>query len=123
MANGLWAVHPEVVLFDHAERLVHDRFDAVVFGPGLGMDGRIWSAWNRLQAFEGLLVLDADGLNALAADQQGWRWLLNCWPDVDPASGRIPRLFPELTNDSSLDGANKAALMTGTVVLYKVRIL
>ena len=122
MAHGLWAVHPEVVLFDPAERLAHDRFDAVVFGPGLGMDGRIWSAWkDRLQAFEGLLVLDADGLNALAADPQGWRWLLNragpTW--LTPHQAEFGRLFPELTNDSSLDGANKAASMTGTVVLYK----
>jgi hydroxyethylthiazole kinase-like uncharacterized protein yjeF len=122
LAKQLWLVHPEVVPFAGADGGCLDRLDAVVFGPGLGGDGRVWDAWkHQLQAFSGLLVLDADGLNALASDPGGWRWLLEragpTW--LTPHQAEFSRLFPDLVHDTTLMAAQQAARLSGTVVLYK----
>ena len=41
-----------------------ERLDAVLIGPGIGPGGL--EGWQPLQAFQGLLVIDADGLNRLS---------------------------------------------------------
>lgn len=122
LAQQLWAVHPEVVPYDEGGGTALERLDAVVFGPGLGGQGRLWSVWkDRLQAFAGLLVLDADGLNALALDQRGWRWLLDrsgpTW--LTPHQAEFSRVFPDLAQTTRLEAAQTAASLSGAVVLYK----
>lgn len=59
------------------EGVIPDRLDAVLVGPGLGNPSRWWNQWSeQLRTVAGLLVLDADGINALASSSEGWRWLL-----------------------------------------------
>ncbi len=86
LAQQLWSLQPQVVLSAslpdngggglRLEGLPHgalERLDAVVLGPGLGPEasGNAESAiWSQLQAFPGLLLLDADGPMADAAVQQ-----------------------------------------------------
>ena len=127
LAEQLWSVQPHVVLSGslagnsqgglqlaglHAAMLA--RLDALVLGPGLGPaepNSREESrAWEQLQQFEGLLVLDADGLNRLAArnaspwlqQRRGATWLT-------PHPGEFQRLFPELEGLPPLEAAPKAA--------------
>jgi len=130
VATGLWQVLPHVVLAaSSGSRACADlsvlepkhleRLDGVLLGPGLGeaeaeacVDE---GTWELLQAFAGLLVLDADGLNRLAARQgsavapwlqgrEGPTWLT-------PHGGEFARLFPDLAGAAgdSVDGSLLAA--------------
>jgi len=98
-----------------------ERLDAVLLGPGIGSgDGAAAAqepaAWQRLQAFDGLLVLDADGLNRIDAPWLGQRrgptW-------ITPHAGEFARLFPHLADEPPLLAAARAARQSGSVVLLK----
>ena len=136
VAEHLWQQAPEVVLRsalpsdregslvwgEAFERCALTRLDAVLLGPGLGMVQGHWLEWaESLLRFAGLLVLDADGLNQLAAADDGWRWLLErsgpTW--ITPHATEFERLFPNCRHDSPLDQAAAAADCSGAVVLLK----
>jgi NAD(P)H-hydrate epimerase len=146
IAAGLWASQPHVVQLDPtalAQAGALDRFDAVVFGPGLGPgqagpeEGQLWLS---LQGFGGLLLLDADGLNRLAGLAGGpiqagghgdgdlkqleagpIAWLRQrrgpTW--LTPHEAEFERLFPELAGREPLEAAAAAAAASGTTVLLK----
>jgi NAD(P)H-hydrate epimerase len=136
VAEHLWQQAPEVVLrkglaSDRQGALVWGealagcdlaRLDAVLIGPGLGLLEGCWQQWAEpLLGLTGLLVLDADGLNQLAAADGGWRWLLKrsgpTW--ITPHAGEFERLFPDCRHDSPLERAAAAADCSGAVVLLK----
>lgn len=114
------------------------RLDGLLVGPGLGagraaaadeagaeggVDGEATdeaAAWWRLQAFPGLLVLDADGLNRLAG-LGGGDWLRQrCGPTwITPHRGEFDRLFPNLRGMEALAAAAAAARCSGAAVLLK----
>jgi NAD(P)H-hydrate epimerase len=144
LATQLWQVHPHVVLesalgatpagglalADLDEGWL-DRLDAVLVGPGLGglghpgepvaaaIDARDRQRWQELADFTGLLVLDADGLNRLAA--MGADWLLGrkgpTW--ITPHQGEFRRLFPDLAPLARPEAALAAARRCGASVLFK----
>ncbi|MCP9928655.1 NAD(P)H-hydrate dehydratase [Cyanobium sp. CH-040] len=144
LADGLWSVHPHVVVsrrlacdarghlaLGQLEAADLERLDALLVGPGLGaapLDGADGgldedaesAAWQRLQRFEGLLVLDADGLNRLAGQGAG-PWLRQrrgpTW--LTPHRGEFDRLFPDLRGTEALAAAAAAARETGAAVLLK----
>ncbi len=133
-APALWASQPHVVLLDTAALeppKALERFDAVVFGPGLGADQRQadpsqQQLWNRLQGFRGLLLLDADGLNRLAELGQGLesgasQWLRQrqgpTW--LTPHGAEFARLFPDLAGLAPLKAAATAAQASTATVLLK----
>jgi len=133
-APGLWASQPHVVLLDTAALeppRALERFDAVVFGPGLGAgkgpaDPSQQQLWNRLQGFRGLLLLDADGLNRLAELGQGpesgaSQWLRQrqgpSW--LTPHRAEFARLFPDLAGLAPLKAAATAAQASTATVLLK----
>ena len=136
VAEHLWQWAPEVVLradlpsdrqgsLEWGQALVQGdlaRLDAVLLGPGLGMVQGCWQQWAEpLLEFSGLLVLDADGLNQLAAADGGWRWLLKrsgpTW--ITPHGSEFERLFPDCQMGSALDKAAAAADCSGVAVLLK----
>ena len=146
VAEGLWAVQPHVVahralastgsgglcLAALGEAGALDRLDAVLLGPGIGGanagDGEDAAdqslAWQALQAFGGLLVVDADGLNRLAAGaagSPGEAWLRGrrgaTW--LTPHAGEFARLFPDLAGEPPLEAAAAAAARSGATVLLK----
>jgi NAD(P)H-hydrate epimerase len=133
-APGLWTSQPHVVLL-HQDALEQpralERFDAVVFGPGLGptprpADPGQRQLWDQLQGFGGLLLLDADGLNQLVEltqtegtgvspwlrQRQGPTWLT-------PHGAEFARLFPELAGLPPLEAAAAAAQAAMATVLLK----
>lgn len=98
------------------------RLDVVLLGPGLGGGNADWSQMAEpLQSFAGLLVLDADGLNQVAASSKGWHWLRDragpTW--ITPHAGEFSRLFPELSHAQPLEAARAAATSSGVTVLLK----
>jgi len=136
VAESLWQQSPEVLLAASLPSDPHgalvwgealagrdlNRLDAVLLGPGLGLVEARWQQWAEpLLAFSGLLVLDADGLNQLAASEAGWRWLLKrsgpTW--ITPHGSEFQRLFPCCQQGSPVDMAAAAADRSGTVVLLK----
>jgi len=146
VAAGLWAVEPQVVMEAALEERptgglalaplavsgVLDRLDAVLLGPGIGPGPGIGDgtacpdepAWQALQNFPGLLVLDADGLNRLAGGAVGTAattWLQQrrgpTW--LTPHAGEFARLFPDLANRPPLEAAAAAAGQCHVSVLLK----
>jgi NAD(P)H-hydrate epimerase len=139
---SLWSVHPEVVpesflgasaggglaLADLPDGWL-DRLDAVLLGPGLGAPGRDCEPtelhrWEELQAFGGLLLLDADGLNRLAAGAAGMAartWLQGrsgaTW--LTPHAGEFARVFPAWADSPPLKAASAAAAASGCALLLK----
>ncbi len=122
VAGQLWMVLPHVVLEERplAEGAL-ERLDAVLVGPGLGPpaagesgDREPW--WDTLQAFRGLLVVDADGLNRIQPE-----WLKGragpTW--ITPHAGEFGRLWPELAARPPLEAAAEAARGSGATVLLK----
>ena len=76
LQSSLWQVLPEVMQLE--DGVIPDRLDAVLVGPGLGELTHWWSQWSeQMLSVAGLLVLDADGLNGLAASPQGWLSLIH----------------------------------------------
>jgi len=162
LVANLWMVHPEVVLaaelgsnaaggLDLAPLvdLDLDRLDVILLGPGLGglaapetRPGSEAETWSRLQAFPGLLVLDADGLNRLAqgsgegigpsggsaARQESeqpedgvcvWLRLRRGATWITPHAAEFARLFPALQGLEPLEAASEAARRSGASVLLK----
>lgn len=120
LGDQLWQRLPHVV--NHEGNL--ERLDAVILGPGLGRSEEAGAAepsdWDGLLAFTGLLVIDADGLNRLAAGP-GTDWLQQrrapTW--ITPHREEFQRLFPDLGEAPPLQAAGAAARRSGTVVLLK----
>ena len=99
-----------------------DRFDALLVGPGIGPAPFEPVQWAMLQAFRGLLVLDADGLNRLAslgqAQAQAWLRARAGATWLTPHGAEARRLFGDLPGDR-LDQARAAARASRTTVLLK----
>ncbi len=99
-----------------------ERLDAVLIGPGIGAGATNSNGWQPLQAFQGLLVIDADGLNRLSQmDGGGLAWLQQrrgaTW--LTPHPGEFARLFPQWAGLPPLDAALQAAQASGASVLLK----
>jgi NAD(P)H-hydrate epimerase len=144
IAPHLWQIHPHVVLEpglgatpagglalgDLAAGWL-DRLDAVLLGPGLGgvgpaggppgaaIDAPERQRWQDLADFAGLLVLDADGLNRLAAMGSDWLRTRRGPTWITPHAEEFRRLFPDLAPLPAPEAAAAAARRTGVSVLLK----
>jgi NAD(P)H-hydrate epimerase len=96
-----------------------DRFRALVIGPGLGQSPTTVAAVRRLVAEAPIpLVLDADGLNALAGDVE----LLagrTAATVITPHAGEYARLAGESVGDDRVAAARRLAERAGAVVVLK----
>ncbi len=126
VASTIWQQHPHVVVsLDPLADLDPQRLDALLVGPGLGPIAADY--WRSLLGWQGLLVLDADGLNHLAGPVsqrlglQASHWLQQrqgpTW--ITPHPGEFARLFPELAGTAALEAAGQAAACSGACVLLK----
>ncbi|KKZ15269.1 MAG: hypothetical protein TH68_01275, partial [Candidatus Synechococcus spongiarum 142] len=99
------------------------RYDAILLGPGMDSAPFVVHDWEPLQRFAGLLVLDADGLNRLAATPEGEAaaWLQGrhgpTW--ITPHLREFDRLFPACRHGDHLEQAAAAAQAAGITVLLK----
>ncbi len=135
VADSLWEVAPEVVVSGTFSKETTENFweeclsvkdlgrlDSILIGPGLGLSENNWNvAFKILKAFNGLLVLDADGLNQLAASSESWKWIKEragpTW--ITPHLDEFRRLFPSIQSSFPLDAAIEASQLTGAGVLLK----
>jgi hydroxyethylthiazole kinase-like uncharacterized protein yjeF len=140
VAASLWQVLPQVVVEPGREAgddgwtsLAQlgegwlERLDALLVGPGIGADPRgsaEQARWQQLAGFAGLLLLDADGLNRLAAGAAGVPaqvWLQQrrgpTW--LTPHASEFARLFPPLADRPALQAAREAAERSGAAIVLK----
>lgn len=129
VAQQFWSLLPHVVLGPApGEPGALDRLDAVLVGPGLGPGPSAERPespplWGALQTFAGLVVIDADGLNQLAAGVAGeaMTWLQGrqgpTW--LTPHRGEFARLFPDLAGEQPLEAASIAATRCGAALVLK----
>ena len=137
MGQSLWQQLPQVVvnqeldcnpagdlLLEGLASATLERLDAVLIGPGIGSGSGAGGLenWQPLQAFQGLLVIDADGLNRLSQmDGGGLAWLQQrrgpTW--LTPHPGEFARLFPQWMGLPPLEAAQQAAQASGASVLLK----
>jgi len=108
-----------------------DRLDAVLLGPGLGgvvpageqpaaaIAGPEQQRWQELAGFDGLLVLDADGLSRLAAMGSDWLQTRRGPTWITPHAEEFRRLFPDLAPLPAPEAAAAAARRSGASVLLK----
>ena len=140
----LWQIHPHVVLEPGLGATAAgglaladlgvgwlDRLDAVLLGPGLGgvgpddgppaaaINAQERQRWQELAGFDGLLVLDADGLNRLAAIGADWLRTRRGPTWITPHAEEFRRLFPDLAPLPAPEAAAAAARRTGVSVLLK----
>ncbi len=97
--------------------------DAVAFGPGIGVSGGLRSVLETLLEQEGLrLIIDADGLNNLAALKE-WPAKLKAKLILTPHPGEMKRLwsglFREPLPSQRQQQAGQLAQHTGSVVALK----
>ncbi|MGH2416898.1 MAG: NAD(P)H-hydrate dehydratase, partial [Candidatus Limnocylindria bacterium] len=100
-------------------------YDAVVVGPGLGRQpSTVRRTRHLIGELKGPAVVDADGLNALAAGQRWWQGLGSLV--LTPHPGEFARLTgkpadPALGEDDELraSAAGEAAIRWGQVVVLK----
>jgi NAD(P)H-hydrate epimerase len=126
VAQQLWSLEPQVVLsaaltdnscgglaLETLPGTALERLDAVVLGPGLGSAPQPPSqctGWRQLQAFPGLLLLDADGLNRLAqGDASTWLQQRAGPTWLTPHRSEFDRLFPQWAGLPALEAAPRAA--------------
>jgi len=97
--------------------------DAVAFGPGIGVSGAIKAVLGALLQQENLrLLIDADGLNNLAA-LKSWPSKLKAKLILTPHPGEMNRLWSALFRDQLPADRQKQAVQlaqqTGTTVVLK----
>lgn len=93
-----------------------EAWDAILCGPGLGARG---SCVEPLLRGAVSLVLDADALNALAANPS-WLGRVSAPVIMTPHYGEFAHLFPDLAgHPSQIEAARQASQRTGFVVVLK----
>jgi hydroxyethylthiazole kinase-like uncharacterized protein yjeF len=99
------------------------RADAVAVGPGLGRDeGSFALAQTLVERIEQPLLVDADGLNALAAADLAPAARRSAPLVLTPHAGELARLLgtqSRAVEESRLSAAREAAERSGAVVLLK----
>ncbi len=98
------------------------RFGALAVGPGLGSDPEVGFPVRALVAEARVpLVLDADGLNALAGDFAAFdaRRTLGAPAVLTPHTGEYERLMGRPVGDDRIEAACTLAERSGAVVLLK----
>jgi NAD(P)H-hydrate epimerase len=119
------ACPPEVMVrpLRSAREILEARLDVVAVGPGLGLAPPP-DLLTVIRCDERPMVVDADGLNALAALPRG----MDVWPAAGPRlltphPGEMARLLarfaPRLAESSMAEQAGGLALVTGATVLLK----
>lgn len=103
----------------HLGELDPASFQAMAVGPGLGSESKRVLELFRDRGHRIPMVVDADGINGLAA------WGIDQWQALAPQTvftpheGEFRRLWPDIDLTDRIHAAQQAALPLGTTVLLK----
>ena len=103
-----------------ASLLVEKKPDAIVIGPGLGLDADSKDKVGVVLGHGVPAVIDADALTGFADDPDALFWQLSAHHVLTPHEGEFARLFPDLTG-SRIDRARDAAERAGAIIILKGR--
>ncbi|MBV8780284.1 MAG: NAD(P)H-hydrate dehydratase [Phycisphaerae bacterium] len=102
-----------------------DKADAIVVGPGLGQSKPAHDRLMRLVTLDKAMVIDADGLNMLAAGRR-WPKTFKARAVLTPHPGEMKRLGKSLgidsiptDDDGRIDVATRASKSFGQVIVLK----
>ncbi|BCW89307.1 Bifunctional NAD(P)H-hydrate repair enzyme Nnr [Alphaproteobacteria bacterium SO-S41] len=105
------------------ELLADTRKNAIVIGPGLGLDAAAADKLNIVLAQHRPTVLDADALTLLAKDYREGIQKIHDLCVLTPHGGEFARLFPHVAADmpkiGKLEAARAAARRANAIVLLK----
>jgi hydroxyethylthiazole kinase-like uncharacterized protein yjeF len=98
-----------------------DDYDAVIIGPGAGVDQETIDNLEALARTGAALVVDADALTVFRPDPDALYNILDRDDVLTPHVGEFERIFPGLLQASPerVTAARRAAELTGAVVLLK----
>jgi ADP-dependent NAD(P)H-hydrate dehydratase / NAD(P)H-hydrate epimerase len=108
---------PEGAIAELPQNLDLGRFDAIAYGPGVTTEAP--SVLETLLACDRPLVLDADGLNLLAALGPERLRSRSALTILTPHAGEFRRLFPHLAPLAPLVASRQAAQDYGAVIVHK----
>ena len=110
-------VHPDYI----TEVTRPENYDAIGFGPGVGLQEDTQRTLKKIiHYYSGRLVIDADGLNALA-DNKTWLSFLRPNTILTPHPKEFERLTKKYENDfEQLEGLKQFALKHQCVVVLKL---
>jgi len=107
---------------DLRQHLSDQRKNAVVIGPGLGINGAAGRQIEAVLVSGACAVLDADALTSAAANRDSVFASIRAQDDrpvvLTPHEGEFSRLFPEVAG-SKLERARAAAKLSGAAVVLK----
>lgn len=100
--------------------LADARKNAVLIGPGCGVDAQTRTLVEACLDSTAAAVLDADALTSFEANRDSLFARLRPGDVLTPHAGEFRRLFPDATKlPSKLDAARAAAEQSGAVIVYK----
>ena len=104
-----------------ADMLADKRLNAVVIGPGLGVDGETRAMVDAVLKSGAGVVLDADALTSYRDDPEALFNRLHDRCVLTPHAGEFERLFPGLLDEAAdkVAAVRTAAARAGAVVLLK----
>jgi NAD(P)H-hydrate epimerase len=103
-----------------ARLLADERRNAILVGPGSGVDERTRASVVAALATGRSVVLDADAITAFAGDPASLFEMIRGPVLVTPHEGEFRRLFPDLSAiPSKVERARRAARQSGATVLLK----
>ena len=97
------------------------RFNAVVAGPGLGVNDQTRALVKEILASGASTVLDADALTSFRDDPESLFAQIRHATTITPHEGEFERIFPGLLQETNgkVQAARAAAARSGAVVLLK----
>jgi ADP-dependent NAD(P)H-hydrate dehydratase / NAD(P)H-hydrate epimerase len=108
---------PEGAIAELPQNLDLGRFDAIAYGPGATVETS--KVLETLLTSDRPLILDADGLNLLAALGVERLRSRSALTVLTPHAGEFRRLFPHLAQLAPLEAARRAAQDYGIVMVHK----
>ena len=125
-ALALLSDQPELMLSHASKEMIEQALpDVLAIGPGLGKSEQAHDLLSHALQSSALLIIDADGLNLIAADLELLK-LLKLRPSmstvITPHPGEAARLLNTITEQIQLDrllAIDQLATLTGAIVVLK----
>lgn len=117
---------PELMLSHASKEMIEQaQADVIAIGPGLGQSAEAHDLLNQALQSSALLIIDADGLNLIAADSELLKQLKlrpSLTTVITPHPGEAAKLLKTTTEQIQMDRSlamNQLVALTGAIVVLK----